>query len=156
MPINRAPYDLLIDDSGNNADGTPWNKQQIKDVILDPVDAAILPTWGVWTPGDQSGAGLVFSTAKGRYCKTDKRVYVWGHVTYPATANGAGAMINGLPFNNTGDMYVGFYVSYGIAANLHLAISNDWFYVLAPGGGPMPNSTLSGLQLIFQGEYYTD
>jgi hypothetical protein len=45
MAINRAPFNLLIDDSGNNADGTPWNKNQIKTVLLDPIDVAIGGAW---------------------------------------------------------------------------------------------------------------
>lgn len=39
MPINRAPYNALIDDSGAGSDGTPFNKTQIKNVLLDPIDA---------------------------------------------------------------------------------------------------------------------
>jgi len=43
MAINRAPFNALVDDDGSNTLGSPWNKQAIKDVILDPVDAAIGP-----------------------------------------------------------------------------------------------------------------
>jgi hypothetical protein len=39
--INRAPFNALIDDDGSNSLGTVWNKNQIKVVILDPVDAAL-------------------------------------------------------------------------------------------------------------------
>jgi hypothetical protein len=39
MPINRAPFNALVDDDGSNTIGTPWNKQAIKDVLLDPIDA---------------------------------------------------------------------------------------------------------------------
>jgi hypothetical protein len=49
MPINRAPFNALIDDDGTNTTGTPWNKAAIAGVILDPVDAALaalpLGTW---------------------------------------------------------------------------------------------------------------
>ena len=45
MSINRAPFDALVDDTGSGTTGTPWNKQAIKDVILDPVDAAIGGAW---------------------------------------------------------------------------------------------------------------
>ena len=41
MAINRVPFNALVDDDGSNTKGTPWNKQAIKDVILDPVDAAL-------------------------------------------------------------------------------------------------------------------
>jgi len=46
MALNRVPFNGLVDDDGSGRTGTPWNKQAIKDVILDPVDAAIS---GVWT-----------------------------------------------------------------------------------------------------------
>lgn len=49
-PINRAPFNALVDDSGNNLDGTIWNKAQIQAVLLDPIDAALLATEGVTTP----------------------------------------------------------------------------------------------------------
>lgn len=39
--INRAPWNALVDDSGNNLDGTPWNKAAIKSVLLDPIDVAL-------------------------------------------------------------------------------------------------------------------
>ena len=39
--INRAPWNALIDDSGQNLDGTPWTKAQIKGVLLDPIDVAL-------------------------------------------------------------------------------------------------------------------
>jgi len=39
--INRAPWTALVDDSGNNLDGSIWNKGAIKDVLLDPIDASL-------------------------------------------------------------------------------------------------------------------
>jgi len=41
MAINRGPFNALTDDDGSNTVGSVWNKAAIKDVILDPVDAAI-------------------------------------------------------------------------------------------------------------------
>jgi len=46
VSINRGPFNALVDDDGSGTTGTPWNKQAIQDVILNPVDAAI---GGVWT-----------------------------------------------------------------------------------------------------------
>ncbi len=40
-PINRAPFNALIDDDGSNTVGTIWNKAQIQGTILDPVEAAL-------------------------------------------------------------------------------------------------------------------
>jgi len=39
--INRAPWNALIDDSGNNLDGSLWDKAAIKSVLLDPIDVAL-------------------------------------------------------------------------------------------------------------------
>ena len=41
MPINRGPWNTLVDDDGSNLVGTVWNKDKIKTTILDPADAAI-------------------------------------------------------------------------------------------------------------------
>lgn len=41
MSIDRGPFNALVDDDGSGTRGTPWNKAQIQNVILDPVDAAI-------------------------------------------------------------------------------------------------------------------
>ena len=41
MAIDRAPWNALVDDDGSNLVGTVWNKDKIKTVILDPVDAAL-------------------------------------------------------------------------------------------------------------------
>jgi hypothetical protein len=46
MAIDRGPWNALVDDDGSNLVGTVWNKDKIKTVILDPVDAAIVaPAW---------------------------------------------------------------------------------------------------------------
>lgn len=39
MAINRAPWNALQDDDGSNLVGTVWNKDKIKTVLLDPIDA---------------------------------------------------------------------------------------------------------------------
>jgi hypothetical protein len=41
ITINRGPWNALVDDPGNNLEGTPWTKDQIKVVILDPIDVAL-------------------------------------------------------------------------------------------------------------------
>jgi len=48
MAINRAPFNALVDDDGTGTTGTPWNKAQIKSVILDPTDAALVTLGGTW------------------------------------------------------------------------------------------------------------
>jgi hypothetical protein len=39
--IDRAPWNALVDDDGSNLVGTPWTKDIVKTVLLDPIDAAI-------------------------------------------------------------------------------------------------------------------
>ena len=41
--LNRAPFNALADDDGSGNVGTVWEKVQIKDVLLDPIDVAIAP-----------------------------------------------------------------------------------------------------------------
>ena len=41
MAIDRGPWTALVDDDGSNLVGSVWNKNQIKTVILDPVDALV-------------------------------------------------------------------------------------------------------------------
>jgi hypothetical protein len=41
ITINRNPWTALIDDSGQNLDGSLWDKAAIKGVLLDPIDAAL-------------------------------------------------------------------------------------------------------------------
>lgn len=42
MAINRTPFNALVDDDGTNTVGSVWNKTQIKNVLLDPIDADLL------------------------------------------------------------------------------------------------------------------
>jgi len=53
---------------------------------------------GSWTPIDASGAGLVFTSGSGWWTRIGQLVIAMGEFTYPATANGANAVIGGLPF----------------------------------------------------------
>jgi hypothetical protein len=82
MAINRAPFNLLVDDDGTNTVGTVWGKQDIKDVLLDPIDA--LPgVSGLWTPfttgwagSDGIGPGLGNGILNGRYLQIGKWIDV--------------------------------------------------------------------------------
>jgi len=50
MPIDRTEFDRLVDDDGTNTIGTPWNKNKIQVVLLDPIDAAIVASGGATLP----------------------------------------------------------------------------------------------------------
>jgi hypothetical protein len=39
MAIDRTNYNALVDDDGSNLVGTPWTKNIVKTVVLDPIDA---------------------------------------------------------------------------------------------------------------------
>lgn len=99
MPINRAPFNALIDDNGTGLTGSIWNKAAIAGVILDPADAAYTPTYGTFTPTDISGAGLAFqSGTKASWAKYGRIVFVWMQAVYPSTANATPAKIGTLPY----------------------------------------------------------
>jgi len=53
---------------------------------------------GVWTPIDQSGAGLIFVGAYGDYIRTGDLVAASFRVVVPANASAANNSIGGLPF----------------------------------------------------------
>jgi len=57
--IDRTKYNLLVDDDGSGMMGTVWNKQQIRDVILDPGDLA----WGRGLTLFQAAEGTDQNTA---------------------------------------------------------------------------------------------
>ena len=68
--------------------------------LTDEDGTGVVPfeTTGTWTPTDQSGAGLTFSAVSCRYSKVGNIIHCYGTFTFPATANGASALIGGLPF----------------------------------------------------------
>jgi len=77
MPIDRTNFNALVDDDGSNTVGTPWNKHQIKIVILDPVDAA-LTTGGATLPINLA------TDVTGTLQAVNTPAYAGGDVTSPA------------------------------------------------------------------------
>jgi hypothetical protein len=59
--INRAPWTALVDDSGQNLDGSIWNKAAIKTTLLDPIDAALAQAPNLNTPNTWAGGVQTFS-----------------------------------------------------------------------------------------------
>jgi hypothetical protein len=78
MAINRTPFNALVDDDGSNTVGSIWGKQDIKDVILDPVDAFVSNggVWSTYAPnwggGDAIGPTLNNGVLSGRYLQIGK------------------------------------------------------------------------------------
>ena len=56
---------------------------------------------GSWTPTDQSGAGLTFSSTNGAYTKIGNIVTLFFNVTFPTTASTAQISIGGFPFTSS-------------------------------------------------------
>lgn len=54
---------------------------------------------GSWTPGDGSGAGLVFTNVSSNYTRIGNMIFAYAQLTYPTTANASQAIINGFPIN---------------------------------------------------------
>ena len=86
MAINRTPFNLLQDDDGSNTTGTIWNKTQIKDVILDPVDAVIAAAWqngGPATITDDLGTSLSYTASMSRYQRITPTTVIWSALINP-------------------------------------------------------------------------
>lgn len=96
-----------------------------------------------WVPTDGSGAGLSLTVTKAKVTKIGRQFTIFLDVTYPATASGAAAQINGCPFTDADKAIGGLYTNGaggGVVAQLSGAVIN--FY--APGGVPLTNANLTG------------
>lgn len=105
---------------------------------------------GTWTPTDGSGAALSFTVSDCQYIKIGQFVMANFAITYPATANGAGVRIAGLPFtsqNTSASFSYGGCISTCTFAT-GLTLANDanasTFIVVKVGGTQAINSELSG------------
>ena len=98
-----ASGNLLVGVATANANG---GVLQLKSGITFPAtavaatDANTLDDYeeGTWTPVDDSGAGLSFTTSDAFYTKIGNVVYVSCSVTFPTTASILAIRIGGLPF----------------------------------------------------------
>jgi hypothetical protein len=152
VAINRAPFNALVDDDGSGLTGSVWNKAAIQSVLLDPIDAATgAPAAIAWTPTDQSGAGLVLAAPACIYVKVGRLVFVTAQFSYPATANGAAAVIGGLPF--LAAMNSGLYSTFGQAHIIHLAGNTSVVRFYDTVGNARTNAALSGALMLYAGVY---
>lgn len=96
--IDRTNYNLLVDDTGGvTPDGTNWNKNQIKIVILDQIDAILaasvtlganLTTVGSITSGAGiSGTATSVTTIACTTITASGLITTNGQVKFPATQN---------------------------------------------------------------------
>jgi len=67
---------------------------------------------GTWTPADNSGASLAFTSVSGSYTKIGRLVIASFQFTYPSTADATACSINGLPFAMATGPQEGGYLSF--------------------------------------------
>lgn len=129
--------------------------------------ARYLPAYteGTWTPADNSGASLTFSTAVGHYTKIGRMVYASYAITFPTTSSSASVKIGGLPVTaaniNSGgsiSMFGGcpVYTDYGAAiqALVYNADTNFTIYNFTPTtvtNAQMSGKTIRGT-LVYEGQ----
>jgi hypothetical protein len=80
--INRGPWNALVDDDGTDTVGTPWTKNEIKVVELDPIDAALAAVEATRAAND---AMFLLRAASGNSAVT-------GFVTFDGVAIPAGQL----------------------------------------------------------------
>jgi len=109
---------------------------------------------GTWTPSDASGAALTFTNLTGNcvYLKVGTVVSVAFRVTYPATANGAAALIGGLPYASqatTVSVQGGTITLSDEATAARLLVTTDatTFGIYTTAGAAVTNATMSGNDL---------
>ena len=98
-----------------------------------------------WTPADGSGAGLSITVTRARYSRQGPLVHVQADITYPATANGATALISGFPVaSETGNAQggVAFYCSKDVNNPVCLLLSSTSASVYA-GPTQLTNAQLT-------------
>ena len=99
---------------------------------------------GTWTPTDGSGATLSLTTANCAYTKIGRMVTVTFNITYPSTADGTNAQINGLPFT-VGTPGGGMISTHNVATPVHLfsAAAGSSFDFRNDSNGVYTNANLS-------------
>ncbi len=111
---------------------------------------------GTWTPSDQSGAALTFTTTSSKYTRIGNVVFVEVFLAYPVTADTSNAKIGGLPYTINTYGTAKIYTNAGgvnIMARFETTTTN--LIIVSPTGGTAAtNANLSGSQVIFSGFYF--
>ncbi len=124
-------------------------------LVTTPALISALP----WTPSDNSGAGLTFSSVAGKYCTVGvpggpHTVWFTAAFTYPVTVSSATAQIN-LPYAIGADGYnqvipIGYNT---LGTSISIIISNGTALFTTVAGANLTNANLSTAGLIFTGTY---
>lgn len=107
---------------------------------------------GTWTPSDGSGAALSLTVTAATYTKVGRLVSGLCHVTYPVTASGAAARINGLPYTTPNTNSAPLFTS-GAGGGTVAQISGTNLQPFAPGAVAITNANLSGVFVIIRFQY---
>jgi hypothetical protein len=112
----------------------------------------------IWTPTDQSGAALTFTSVNGTYVKLGQLVFARGELTFPSTANGLSVRIGGLPFtalssgSSAGGVIVN-YTDYGSAFNGYVIPNSTNIDLHAFSATRLTNANLSTKAVWFTAVY---
>lgn len=156
--VGRATTDTLTNKTFDTA-GT-GNSFKINGTAITAVTgtgSVPLYSSGTWTPSDGSGAGLSFTTTDANYVLVGKLCTISASITYPTTANGSSAQINGLPFagQNVASRCCNGRIL-GVANCNALVSSNATnFQIFTDAVVAVTNATLSTLTLRFTFTYIT-
>jgi hypothetical protein len=100
MAIDRTNYNALVDDDGSNTVGTAWTKNQVKIVLLDPIDvdlalkATLASPTLTGTPAAPTASPGTTSTTQIATTAFVQSALAVGQIPFPATQNpSAGANV---------------------------------------------------------------
>lgn len=162
-PATGQNFSLLVDNGEARFSGlirTTAGQIQFPATQIASTDVNTLDDYeeGVWTPNDASGAGLSITlagTTTARYTKVGRVVMACADVVYPVTANGAAAMVGGLPFTcdtTPGAVAVSF-TDQGNPLTMYIPASTTRAELYGFTGAAFTNANMSGKELAFTACY---
>jgi len=116
---------------------------------------------GTWTPTDQSGASLTFTSATGNYTKIGNLVWVSGQVNYPTTSSTSNPALGGLPFTAASEQnsnVMGLLLTStnaGLSPIFTIGRNTTNFFFRTNTNGTYTNLQYSGNFVSFSGVYQT-
>jgi hypothetical protein len=126
-----------------------------------PVSKVGFNAWSTWTPTDQSGGSLTFSSSGLSCTQTGHTEFCQGYIQYPSTSDSHNAKIGGLPVQpvyNTGVMAIGSSpsIAAGSPGIQALGSTNNAAFYTLNGGVNLTNANLSGVTLYLAFFYQTN
>jgi len=112
---------------------------------------------GAWTPTDQSGGTLTFSSASVAYSRAGNMVFVYGRWNYPTTSDSHNALVGGLPVTVVNALKAQnfFFVFNNATGQIGLTplAGTTTFQLTVAGGSGLTNSILSGARVVISFSY---